>query len=107
MKSLFVLISLSCVIFAFSANATENYCHDANKNESWEKLVKQFPEDTVILRLYALRRGLCAMIDEGTIELEKAIDLFEIEKDRGIRERNVEELNLPGLKHKVSYEILN
>lgn len=103
MKSLFVLISLSCVIFAFSANATENYCHDANKNESWEKLVKQFPEDTVILRLYALRRGLCAMIDEETIELEKAIDLFEIEKDRGIRERNVEELNL-GSKHKVSYE---
>ena len=101
MKSLFVLISLSCVIFAFSANATENYCHDADKNESWEKLVKQFPEDTVILRLYALRRGLCAMIDEETIELEKAIDLFEIERDRGIRERNVEELNSPGLKHKI------
>lgn len=99
------LLLLSCTMLAFSANATENYCHDADKIKNWEKLIRQFPEDTVILKLYALRRGLCAMIDEKTIELEKAIDLFEIEKDRGIRERNVEELNLPGLRHKVSYEI--
>jgi hypothetical protein len=97
------LLLLSCTMLAFSANATENYCHDTDKNENWEKLIRQFPEDTVILRLYALRRGLCVMIDEGTVNLEKAIDLFEIERDRGIRERNLEELNL-GSKHKVSYE---
>jgi len=72
----------------FQTDETPNYCHDAAKNADWEIAIKRFPNDTVLLRLYALRRGLCAMIDEGRISLDLAIDLFEGGREQGIQERH-------------------
>ena len=39
----------------------------------------------------ALRKGLCHMIDEGLVDLEQAIDIFNREHARRVMERMVED----------------
>jgi hypothetical protein len=49
-------------------------------------------KDPLIIKLVALRVGLCTMLDERKITLDSAIDIFEEEKNRAIVERSKEEL---------------
>lgn len=53
----------------------------------WEKMFKEAPEDPIVVKLYSLRRGLCAMIDEGKIGLEFGAALWNAEHARGVIER--------------------
>ena len=49
---------------------SENYCHDPETTATWERMFKDSPEDPIVVKLYSLRKGLCAMIDEGKISFE-------------------------------------
>ena len=51
-------------------------------------LLKQFPADPLVIRSYALRIGICRLIDEGKISLEKGVEIFDVEKTRVIMERS-------------------
>ena len=54
----------------------DNYCHDQDGWEQWENLVRKYPNDSNLQALHALRIGLCIKIDQGSILLEDAIDIF-------------------------------
>ena len=69
----------------------ENQCHDPAIWDRIEALRRQVPDDDLVLRAYALRIGLCRLIDEGRISLEKGIELFEIERRRTLMERAQED----------------
>jgi hypothetical protein len=54
----------------------DNYCHDQKSWAKWDHLVKKYPNDSNLQTLHALRIGLCIKIDQGSILLEDAIDIF-------------------------------
>lgn len=81
------------VVLALSAPAlatnSQNRCHDPATVADWEKLLSDNPRDPVVIRLYGLRRGLCSMIDDGRVELDQAIAIFNQEHARGASVRRL------------------
>jgi hypothetical protein len=70
----------------------ENYCHDPAALAQNQALLGSHPSDPVIIRLIALRDGLCNMVDKGQITVEQGIDIFNDEKNKSILQRSNEEL---------------
>jgi len=73
------------------APEAENWCH---RPDSWTKLdalLKQNPADPLVIRSYALRIGICLLIDEGKISLQRGIEVFDVEKQRVIMERSYQD----------------
>lgn len=66
------------------AEESRSRCHDPATVADWEKLLSGKPRDPVVVRLYALRRGLCIMINDGLVEPEQAIEIFNQEHARGV-----------------------
>lgn len=64
----------------------DNYCHSPEKNATMARLLKEYPNDENVLKMFALRLGFCAMIDFDAISLDRAIDLFEREREKVIEE---------------------
>jgi len=91
MKALLMLM----LAVSFGLQAEErpvNYCKDPEKAAEWEKHLADTPEDPLIIKLYALRVGLCKMVDEGKVELEEAIRIWDIEHARSVNERLLDEM---------------
>lgn len=55
----------------------ENYCKDPDSWGQWDALIAKYPNDEDIQTLHALRVGLCIKIDQETITLKDAINLFD------------------------------
>lgn len=88
MKYTIVIIMLfSCC----NAIADTDYCHDQSVNAKWQRMIKKYPEDAIVLHLAALREGLCSMIDRGEISKDTAIDIFESAKGAAIQQRFTDE----------------
>lgn len=78
-----------------------NYCLDEQKNADWEQQLRSHSKDPAVLKLYALRRGLCLMIKEKKITLKQAINIFELEKAITIQKRYLEDLYDAPPEHKI------
>jgi hypothetical protein len=74
------------------AEESKNYCHSEENKQEFEDLLVKFPKDEGIIKLYAIREGLCAMIDSGKVPLDVGIDIWEAERSRLITERTNQEL---------------
>jgi hypothetical protein len=79
-----LLLSLS-----FVANAED--CNKIEQKKA-DKLVTEYPLDDYAVKLAALRTGLCYYIKGKKISVERAGDLFEIEKQKMINEKFNENL---------------
>ena len=76
--SKYVLPFLLVTVVSFPAIAApDNYCNDAEINQQWTRLLMKSPDDPMTIRLYALRDGLCSMVDRGQVKLGVAIAIFE------------------------------
>lgn len=71
-------------LLSFAANtwASENQCHDSDKIKEWEGIISKYPNNPFLVKLYAMRIGLCQAVDEGKIDLDTAIDVFEAERGK-------------------------
>ncbi len=71
-----------------------NYCHEKKAANSVEGLFEKNRKDPLIIKLVALRVGLCTMLDEKKVTLDSAIDIFEDEKsgDCGTQQGRADEL---------------
>ncbi|MCU0735509.1 MAG: hypothetical protein MUF20_08285 [Methylotetracoccus sp.] len=69
----------------------ENQCHDAAAWSKFDDLLRRFPNDHLVIRAYATRLGICRLIDEKKISLETGIQVFDIERQRAVMERSMEE----------------
>jgi hypothetical protein len=88
-----LLLLLLTVSFGLQAEERPvNYCKDPKKTAEWEKHLTDTPEDPLIIKLYALRVGLCKMVDEGKVELKEAIRIWDIEHARSVNERLLDEM---------------
>lgn len=69
----------------------DNYCYQQKAWDDIEKLRQDAPNDPLVIRMYAMRKGLCALIEEGKITLEQGVEIFELERSRTLIERQREE----------------
>ena len=74
--ALFFSFPLAFAVEPIPKAEQENYCKDPASWAQWDVLVAKYPNDKDIQTLHALRVGLCIKIDQGTITLEDAINLF-------------------------------
>ena len=73
------------------ASSSQNYCDDPAGWQSMEGLLQSAPGDELVIKLFALRLGLCQMIKDKKIDAQVGIDLFETERQRAIDRRTLEE----------------
>lgn len=91
----YVLFSGLC--FALAARAapetspSPDDCDDPSGWQSMEELLQTAPRDELVIRLYALRLGLCQLIKARKIDSQVGIDMFEAERQRAIGRRALEE----------------
>lgn len=69
----------------------ENFCTDPDKVQNNESLARKHPRDERLVKLVALRTGLCDLIEKKIIDLDIAIDLFENERQNQVIKRMQED----------------
>ena len=79
LKSMVIYALLLTAVLAAPAVAaeTKNHCHDEATWSNWHKLLADNPDDDELYGLYAMRRGLCGMVEAGTIDIDRATYIFE------------------------------
>ena len=75
-KLIFILIFLFTTSISFSAEYV-SFCYDKESWMDWDKLVQHNIHNMDIQKLHAIRIGLCKKIEEGTISIEGATEIFE------------------------------
>ena len=90
------------LLLSFSAYADDsaNYCLDPETNQQWAKMLMDSPDDDAVAKLFALRLGLCQLVEKELITLERATSLFEAEREKIVRERSIEQMRKDDLKHR-------
>ena len=82
------MTGIALIMAIQGAKATEvNHCNDSQVVQSWQQKIDRYPSDPLVQKLFALRKGLCAMVDEGTIELAAAVKLFDREQGEAVLDR--------------------
>lgn len=57
-----------------------DYCNDPKAYADWSRYFQSAPENDTVIQLFALRIGLCQMVDARMISLERAVYILEQEK---------------------------
>ena len=88
MKIFQIMIGVAMILAIQGVNSAEiNHCSDPEVAQSWQQKIETYPSDPLVQKLFALRKGLCSMVDEGTIELAAAVRLFDREQGEAVLER--------------------
>jgi hypothetical protein len=69
----------------------KNYCNDPKTWIIFEELCAKYPDDEAVQTLHALRIGLCKKIDDGSITLPLAVDIFDRVHQIVLRMKEAEE----------------
>lgn len=72
MRSLIFILPILLLPPSLWAAEAETYCHDAAAWQEWDDLRAKYPDDPELITLYALRLGLCAMVEKGQIDADTA-----------------------------------
>ena len=72
---------------------SQNFCLNKQSAIDNENLARNNPYDDLLIKVVALRAGLCDLIDKEIIDLDFAIDLFNNEYGRAFMKRIQEEQN--------------
>jgi len=65
----------------------KNFCLDPSLETKSENLAKEHPEDERLVKLVALRSGLCNLVLKNIVPLNTAIDIFDAEKESEMQKR--------------------
>jgi len=88
---LFLSFPLAFAVEPIPKAEPENYCKDPDSWAEWDALVAKYQNDKGIQTPHTLRVGLCIKIEQGTIKLRDAIDLFNHARNMVIREKLAEQ----------------
>jgi hypothetical protein len=93
LKKILFVMALSFPVWAEESapEQSTNFCLDAKAAEKNEALARETPRDPIVIRLVAMRAGLCDLIAKQIIDLDFAIDLFNAEHAHGVQKRLQEE----------------
>jgi len=96
-------VAIIIVVFTFSTYADDdsfkpkNYCKDKKAWAEWEVLVAKYPDDDDVQILHAMRVGLCIKVEQGSISLEKAVELFDRAHEFVIKQTEMNKKKKPAL----------
>lgn len=90
---LVLMLALSFTASGEEQTPATGWCLDKERNAQWGEQIKKFPQDPAIVHLFALRHGLCQMLEAEMIELDFAIDLWEQQRALEVQRRQEEERN--------------
>ena len=86
-----VICRIMAIMYLWAAGvsfaAEQNYCHDEASWAEWHRLLVDNPADDGVYGLYALRRGLCGMVEAGAIDQARATRIFEAAREELIGKR--------------------
>jgi hypothetical protein len=82
-----LIVFLLLVAYAQVTYSQENYCKDQQVNNQWLEMMANNPQDPDLIKLVALRMGLCVMVDQDLISFDKAATIFETERVEAIDKR--------------------
>lgn len=68
-----------------------NFCNDWQAQLDNEELVKKNPNDMALIKLVALRAGLCYLIGKKLVDFDLAVDVFDVEQHGEVFKRMEEE----------------
>jgi hypothetical protein len=88
---LFMVLSLPVWAGESSPERSTNFCLDPKAARNNEELARKNPQDETLIKLVAMRAGLCDLLARKIIDLDFAIDLFNGEHAHGIQKRIEEE----------------
>src|SRR5699024_6617789 len=63
-----------------------NHCLSADANQEWAAMAQKHHDSDVWQRLFALRIGLCAIVQHGDLPVDRATRIFERERQRAINQ---------------------
>lgn len=97
MRSLIFILPILLAVPSLWAVEPETYCHDAAAWQEWDDLRAKYPDDPELIALYALRVGLCAMVEKKQIDADTARKTFDAAHQQAIgraleRRRGQEEM---------------
>lgn len=55
----------------------EGYCLDGHAGPHWEHVLHTSPHDDALVALFALRQGLCQLVEAGKLDLDRALRIFQ------------------------------
>ena len=90
MRRLMVLLLLLMACSNVQAAGSKNYCLDQQVNSEWAGILARSPDDQIVIRLFALRIGLCELVKRKVVALDKATEIFEHERNKAVNERKHE-----------------
>jgi hypothetical protein len=88
---LFMVLSFPVWAEESSPEPSTNFCLDPKAANNNEELARQHSQDETLIKLVAMRAGLCDLLAKQIIDLDFAIDLFNDEHAHGIQKRIEEE----------------
>ena len=62
-----------------------NHCQESEVNQEWAALADEHHDSDTWQRLFALRIGLCAMVERGDLTVHRASQIFERQRQDAIR----------------------
>lgn len=72
-------------------SSAPDYCDDPSGWQSMVDLLQSAPGDGLVIKMYALRLGICQLIKDKKIDAQSGINLFEVERQQAIDRRTLEE----------------
>jgi len=76
MKKCFIVLILCFGTIAWADDMGENFCNDEKVWVHFNNMVKEYPNDTSVQILHALKIGLGQKIQNNSISPSEAVDLF-------------------------------
>ena len=78
------------IVLAMPAHSEQSFCNERQVNQEWYDLLAKSPNDHLLIKLLALRSGLCAMIEQELVGVQLATEIFEAERAEAISQRRSE-----------------
>jgi len=83
------LISLPTLVFA--NDTSTNFCLDKQAAIDNNAIAARNPDNPKIIKLIAIRTGLCDLLEHKIIKLDFAIDLFNEMQESSIKDQKIED----------------
>ena len=89
-KKILSILLLLTIVTGPALAEEENYCHDEETWYDWEQKMAKYPGDLGFRTLYALRIGLCNLVERQHVTVSEARMIFETARQDLISKRQRE-----------------
>jgi len=86
-----ISFTLSIMPISSMSEETNNYCLEPSVNTEWATMLNNYPNDKLVVKLFALRIGLCELVKRKLINVDRATDIFESVRGKGVANRMKDE----------------